>query len=325
MSGEPAATTARGLPARLLGRSQRAALEAGRRFGTDKCTLLGAAISYRTIFSIFPALLFTVSILGIVMRNDELRDKVVDDLVDRLSLTEEAGKSLEGTLANVPAPSSVAGVVSILVLLWSASGLMSTVRRALQTAWDDDESRPFARAKLVDLLFVLLVAALLVVSVGLTFVVQVVATFSTRVEAALGLDLPGVGEILGYVAPFVVAFVALVLIYRYAPTGRPPFRHVAVGALLAAAALELFKFGFAFYLTHFADYNRIYGSIGAVIGFLYFAYLAALIFLFCGEFAYAWHRDVVDPPHAPEPEESVPLAQRLKRAGRGLFVRGPRR
>jgi membrane protein len=54
-------------------------------------------------------------------------------------------------------------------------------------------------------------------------------------------------------------------------------------ALFAAVAFELLKRGFAIYLAHFADYNVVYGSLGAVIAFLFFVYLAASVLLFGGE------------------------------------------
>ena len=67
------------------------------------------------------------------------------------------------------------------------------------------------------------------------------------------------------------------------PWARPAFRTVWLGALVAALAFEALKVGFGIY-PHFANYNLIYGSLGAVIGFLVFTYLAGAIFFLGADF-----------------------------------------
>ncbi len=75
------------------------------------------------------------------------------------------------------------------------------------------------------------------------------------------------------------------------------------GALLAAAGFEILQYGFSAYLSNFANYNRVYGSLGAVIAALFFVYLNASVFLFGAEVASEY-----PPPAtraAPQPERTV--------------------
>jgi membrane protein len=299
-------------------------VEAGRRLSANRQTQMAAAISYRTLFSIFPALLLAVSILGLVLRDDERREKVIDAVLDRFPLTSEAGVDLDGLITGVPTPASAAGIASILILLWSASGVMSTARVALQAAWGDDHGRPLVPAKLVDLAFVLAIGLLFLVSVALTIAAQLLQEQGARLETKLGIDLPAIEPVLAFVIPFLLSLSAFTLFYRYVPLTRPQLRDVLGGALIAAVGFELLKFGFAVYVREFASYDAVYGSLGAVIAFLFFVYLAAIVFLYGGEFAYAWHRDRAAPaPAAPAgaaEEPSVPLAEKVKGLLRGLFV-----
>jgi membrane protein len=62
------------------------------------------------------------------------------------------------------------------------------------------------------------------------------------------------------------------------------------GILLAAVGYELAKRGFALYLENFGNYSAVYGSLGAVITFLVFIYIAAMVFLMGAEFAALWPR-----------------------------------
>lgn len=67
-------------------------------------------------------------------------------------------------------------------------------------------------------------------------------------------------------------------------------REVWPGALFAAAAFVVAENAFAFYLRHFAGYNRIYGSLAAVVVFILFVYVAANVFLVGAELSSEWPR-----------------------------------
>jgi membrane protein len=68
---------------------------------------------------------------------------------------------------------------------------------------------------------------------------------------------------------------------------RPVWRYLWPGALVAAVGAELLKTGYAYYLAYFANYNLVYGSLGAVIGFMFLVYLTATVFLFGAELSAA--------------------------------------
>jgi membrane protein len=69
------------------------------------------------------------------------------------------------------------------------------------------------------------------------------------------------------------------------PACRPDVLSVATGAALAATGLVILEHGFAFYVTGFANYNRIYGSLAAPVALLFFVYLSAIVVLWCAHLA----------------------------------------
>jgi membrane protein len=290
------------------------------RYRAHRCPQLAAAISYHVLFALVPLFTFFATIFGLVLRDPERRAQLIDNLIARFPLTAHAGVDLDRILSELPTPVSAIGVLSIVAVLWSASGMMASVRVGLTAALGDDRGRPFFQSKLVDVLLVLAVAVLLLVSFGVSLAVNAVERWSDTVDRTLSAAGFGQGGILGYVVPPIVAFVVFLLLYRLVPPSRLSFRDLCAGALPAAVGLELVSVGFNYYLTTFAPYDAVYGALGSVFAFLFAVYLFASVFLFGAEFAAAWAASAVaDVPGAPGPPISV--RRRLLWAIRGLFVR----
>jgi membrane protein len=79
---------------------------------------------------------------------------------------------------------------------------------------------------------------------------------------------------------------AFLLLYKYVPIIRPKWKDIWIGALVAAISFEITKFAFISYVRIFSPYNLAYGSIAAVVAFLMWAYLSALVFLFIAKVMY---------------------------------------
>jgi membrane protein len=86
------------------------------------------------------------------------------------------------------------------------------------------------------------------------------------------------------IVPVSVSATAFFLIYRFFPNRRVPWRHAALGGLLAAAAFELMKSVFAEYVRLVPTYNLVYGAFAAIPIFLLWVYLSWLVVLFGAEF-----------------------------------------
>jgi membrane protein len=301
----------------VLSRLVRAASAAGRKYPKDRGPQLAAAISYHVLFSLVPLFIFLASIAGLVLQDDELRQDLIDELLERFPLSEQAGIDIDRIITDVPAPGSALAVVSILGFLWAASGMMAAIRVGLTTAFDA-QPRPFGRSKLIDFLLVLAVGGLFLAAFGLSVVVHAVESWSETVSDALAGAGFGSGGVLGVVVPLVLTFAAIALLYHLIPPSRPPLRQVWIGALAAAIAGELVAVGFSFYLATVASYDVLYGSLGSLFAFLFVVYLQATVLLYCAELSFEWPRSAEAPP---EPAERVPILRRLKGLVRGLFVK----
>ena len=131
-----------------------------REFGEDQCPQLAAGISYYVLFSIFPLALLFLALSGLALANEGLREDLVDNLFDLLPLSEGEGREdLESAIGGLTTGISIVGLVSLVGLLWSASGMMGALRRALNQAWDTDYKRPFLHGKLLDFVMVVSLAS----------------------------------------------------------------------------------------------------------------------------------------------------------------------
>ncbi len=120
-----------------------------------------------------------------------------------------------------------------------------------------------------------------------------------------------------------ISFVAFFLVYWLVPARRLQSRHIVPGALLAAVLFEVVKVGFNVYLENFGNYDVVFGSLGAVVAFLFWVFLSANTVLLGAELAseipgVASGLDE-EPPGPPGPQRS--LVEKVLRLARGLVMR----
>lgn len=287
-------------------------------YNADRCRQIAAAISYHVLLALVPFFTLLGTVVGLLLDDPERRQDFTEYLVERFPLTAEAGVDIGRILSDLPTPASLVGLLSVLALLWSASGMTAAVRVGVTAAFDHGLSRPYFHSKLVDVLLVFAVACFFVVSFALSIVVNVVERWSETIARSLGAGGLGRGTALSYLVPVILAFLVLLLLYRLVPRTRVQFRQLWIGALVAAVAAEAIKIGFSYYLVRVARYDLVYGSLGAVFAFLVVVYLQASVLLFGAELASAWPRSALRARQEDDPP--TPFRRQAFDAVRGLFV-----
>ena len=136
--------------------------EALQRYFLDRCPQHAAAISYRVLFSIAPLAIVLVSIFGLVLQNEAVREDVVNTIVDALPVSVTGRKDVEDAITAIATPASAAGLISLVVFVWAATGMMAAIRTGLETAMEVTVRRPAVRGKLVDLILIVGAAVLVI-------------------------------------------------------------------------------------------------------------------------------------------------------------------
>lgn len=277
-----------------------------------------AAISYKAIFSIIPLLTFAVTVIGVVLRDDSLRQELIDAIVEDLPLDEEAGVDLERIFTEIPSPWSLLGVVSLLFLLWSASGVMGSLRIALTVASDAPPKGTYAHRKLIDFGVVVALTVLILVAAVLNIVHRTLSQWTDEIFQELdAVRLGGVvqSSVSGFFLPAFLLVAASVFIYWFVPPVRAAWRYLAPGAVLAGISLQAIQLVLAWWLGWSASNDLPSGVIGAVLGFLLTVYISAMAFLVIGELIYAWAGRNTPPRHG-QPTMFQRLADRLEQKSR---------
>ncbi len=277
----------------------------------DRCTQYAAAIAYRVLFSLFPLTIALVSIFGLVLQDDELRQKVIDEIGDILPVSPSGQGNIQTSIDQIATPLSAIGLVSLVALLWGATGMMASIRLGLEAAMKVDRGRPAVRAKLVDFVLVAAAGILVIVIVGLSAFGAFFSELVDRFTEWAGIATPS-GLLLRDGVQLVAIGITVLLLYRFVPARRIRRRGALAGAILTAVGVWGSTKVLAIVFSDFSRYNLIYGSLAGVMTFLFFVYVVAFILLLGAEFAYAWSQ----PPGPPGP----PLRAQVIGVVRGLFV-----
>jgi membrane protein len=185
--------------------------------------------------------------------------------------------------SNVQAVLSARGTVGLLAtitFLWSASGVFGTIILATNRAWGISQPRPFWQSRAL-VLSVTAVAGLLL---SLSLLSPFVFGFLQALNGALPFHLPGGTRLMTTLFFLAFGTATFTIIYALAPNTRVTWRSVLPGAVLVALGWEIGKDLFAWYLkSGFARFSLVYGSLGAVITLLLWAYVSGMIVILGAE------------------------------------------
>lgn len=253
------------------------------KFSSDGGTDTAAGLTYYAIFSLFPAILALVSVLGLIGKAEETTSAIlsyVGQLTDP-QMVETLRAPVE-QLTSSRASGWTFGI-GLATALWSASGYVGAFSRAMNKIYGIAEGRPTWKLR-PTLLLVTLGAVVIVAIMGLMLVI------SGPIARSLG-DLLGLGETavtVWNIAKWpVLGLLAILLIaglYYFTPNVRQPkFRWISPGATIAFVAMVLASAGFGFYVANFGKYEKTYGTIAGLIVLLLWIWIINLTLLLGAE------------------------------------------
>lgn len=279
-------------------------------FWADHLTDWAAALTYYAVLSVFPALLVMVSVVGLldgpsvkplIVNAGELAPGPVRDMLT----------GVLGQLQHGVGRGGLALAIGIVVAVWSSSGYVATFMRAANALYDIDEGRPFWKTLAGRFVIpVVLLAVTALIAIGVVFT----GALARRAGQVLGVGDGALG-VWGIVKwPVMLALFGLVLalLYWAAPNVRHGgFRWVSPGSALAVVIWAAASAVFSLYVSNFANYNRLYGSLAAIIVFLVWLWISNIAVLLGLEFNAELERARARPDGGPDdgPDDRVPKAE----------------
>jgi membrane protein len=240
----------------------------------DNITDIAAGVTYYLMLALFPFLLFLVALVSLVITPQQ-----AEDLVRQLGrfLPAEVTEIVGGRIhALVEGPSIGLVTFGIVVALWSASGSVAALMRALNTAYGVEEGRPWWKRQAIALFMTIFTAVLALIGAGIAVALAPVgAAIGGPVGTAIQwLRLPVAGAI--------VMFLWAVLHYVL-PDVEQRFRFITPGSVVGVILWLIASWGFSMYVSHFGNYDKIYGSLGGVIVLLLWMWISSLAVLLGAE------------------------------------------
>ena len=258
----------------------------------DKATQLAALVSYYAFFAIFPLLLVLVTVLSVVLKNnDELRQQIIDSALGQFPLL---GSQLKENVDPLEA-SGLALLVGLVGTFLGARGMANAFRTSCDTVWA--VPRKLRRVGLIGFL------------IGLTILVAVggglVATSVASGWAVSTLDIGTTGRLAGILLAGILNIGVFAVSFRLATSPVIPFRAMRLSAVLAAACWTALQIVGGFYVTRqVSRASDLYGVFALVIGSMAFLYLSAYLTVLCLEVdavrvRHLWPRRLLRPrpPH----------------------------
>lgn len=258
----------------------------------DNAMRLAAAMACYIMLALAPMIVITLKVISVVPFLKAKTNEIVQGQVTQLIGSQSAPAIQEMVnKAQQPGAGTVATILSLAVVLFSASGVFASLQDALNTIWEV-KPKPDAgwwqwfRKRFLSIGMVFGIGVLLMSSMVVTSVLHVV------IGSVVSSDREGFANVLGYGVDFLVtvavAWALFMAIFKYLPDAKVSWSDVWVGALVTAVLFKLGQIGMAIYFARGA--TTAYGAFGSIMVVLLWAYYSSMIMFFGAEFTQVWAR-----------------------------------
>lgn len=265
-------------------------------FIADDAITQAAAVAFYTALSFAPLLLLMMVLFG---KLDEIagtgtQDRVVGEVQSLIGgkaaeVVQDVQQQQEQKEQEGPTLLSLTGIISILVLIWSASGVFAQLQAALNAIWDVEQAPGqgvwgWLRARGLSVAVVFAILFILLASLVVTAVLNAVMGGGGGGE---GEDVSVIWQVINFVVSFVIYVGLFALIFKFLPDVKIPWRTVWIGAIVTSVLFTVGKFLIGLYLGT-SDPGSAYGGAGGVVVLLVWVYYSAIIVFLGAEITQAW-------------------------------------
>ncbi|MCJ1910193.1 YihY/virulence factor BrkB family protein [Planococcus ruber] len=252
--------------------------EVGKRIQEIDVQGLGAQLAFFFLLSIFPLLIFLVTLLPYLNLSSDQIYGFLQEVAPA-----EVYAIIEETLQDIMTNQNGRLLsFGIIATIWSASLGMDALIKSLNFSYGVEENRPFLIARGMSILSTILMIFIMIVALVLPIFGQQTGVF---LSSFLGLEdsFLELWSRLRFTIPPLIIFAVCSVIYWVAPNVRLDVRSVMVGAAFTSIGWIAVSYIFSLYINHFATFSATYGSIGGIIMLMIWLYLSAMLLLVGGQ------------------------------------------
>lgn len=265
-----------------------ALVEAAKAMWTTEVPRDAAAISYFSLFVLFPAILVLFYIVFVILDLWQLREQVIHVIVE---LFPGSKSFLERNLLDLLDPSPLLFLAGFIVVIWGSAWIFTFLENALNRAWEVPRRRTFWESRIRNIGMLLLGGTMLLASAAITLVVNAQKALAYKDLPAFAKD-PLIDAMWGWIiltAGFLIAVSVFLFIYKLMPDCQVRWCEAFAGAIAATLLWEAVWKIFAQLVPVF-DSQKVYGTTGFIIALLAWIYTSSLITLYGANFSARLYR-----------------------------------
>lgn len=246
--------------------------------GKHRVVALAAGVTFYSILALFPAIAALVSLYGLFADPAAIAThlesvsgvlpggaiQVVGDELNRL--VSQGGGKLGATF-----------LIGLAAALWSANAGMKSLMDALNLVYGVPEQRGVVKFNAISLAFTAGMIGFVLLALAGMVVLPLILEYT-------GVNFHQILKVARWPALLVVAGFGLALLYRFGPSSHEArWKWISWGSAFAAVAWLIVSFLFTWYAANFGNYNKTYGSLGAIIGFMVWIWISTIVILLGAE------------------------------------------
>ncbi|CAN5760845.1 hypothetical protein BH23GEM6_BH23GEM6_27960 [soil metagenome] len=253
--------------------------------GQDDIFFLAGGIAFNVLLAAIPFLLLIIAAIGFILQAnvEDPQQAAVDYVVRILPASQRVIEFTREVIDEVIGGRARFTVLGGVLLIWVSTRLFGSLRSALRGVFDVQEDRGIIQGKIFD--------AKMVVVAGLLFVGNTAITISLEAAQTYGVRLIGMSEdatiqafqaYFAQLLAYAFIFLMFMLIYRYLPARRVPWRVALVAASFTALVFEAMKSLFALWVANFGNMTTTYGIAATGVILIFWIYYTAVVFVLGG-------------------------------------------
>lgn len=249
---------------------------------------VAAQLSYYFLLSLFPLLIFLVSLFPYLPITQENVLGLVKDFAPQESM-----ELIETNLSQLSEKNGTILSIGLIGTLWSASNGINAIIKTMNHAYEVQEERSFLRTRLTAVLLTLAMIVVIAVALLLPVFGKHIGLFLFS-KLELSSQFLSVWNALRWLVSSFIIFIIFIGLYWLAPSKKLTCRSTIPGALFATVGWILTSYAFSYYVDQFGNYTAAYGSIGAIIVLMVWFYISGVIIIIGGEINAFYSRENKD-------------------------------
>jgi membrane protein len=247
-------------------------------FTENRGSEAAAVVSYYSLFSIFPLLIFIIAGLSMVLGVQTAQEQVAAQIQKIIPIsTEYITQNIESVLRQRTSFS----LIGLAGLFWAATGMFNTLVLNINRAWPQANPRNILQNRLVAILLVSSMAAAIFISLTFTTIIDLLPLERLPYWEATSPNIKVPTQFLTQYGPFLLRFIVIWIFYWLIPNTKVHLLPALLGAFSTTVLWEISTNIFTWYLSSgFISYEIVYGSLGRIVALLVWIYISSWLLIF---------------------------------------------